>query len=427
MLPLQLIDHQVIQRNDAQSARVLYEVPADTRGTEAVGPNQPTIAGEVAGGVGQLTLPVGGPYDVLSVTPSGDREVLARDVLVGDLWLMAGQSNMMGAAPMHDLLEPDPSLRVLDLLRVWRPAAEPLHHLLTDEVPHRGVGLGSSFGNAMIAATGVPIGLIATAQAAVSLEDWSADHRGAPDGSLYGFMLQTVAMTGGRVAGVLWYQGESDAAEARHGDYAPRLRRFIACLREDVGGPQLPVHVVQLSRVVGESRGDVPAAWMAIQRIQSDLANTGATSATATIDLTLHDAIHLDVPGQRRLGRRLARAALGQPMPHLERAEIDAHNDRCLRVHVGGTIGALSPTNRIAGFSVRDAQEHDLGLIIEAAVAPDDIAVVNLRLRRPLLPGEWLWYGHGTDPHVNLVDAADAALPVFGPILSLPGTSKLLS
>jgi sialate O-acetylesterase len=34
----------------------------------------------------------------------------------------------------------------------------------------------------------------------------------------------------------------------------------------------------------------------------------------------------------------------------------------------------------------------------------------------PLPPGTVLWYGWGLNPYCNVTDAADAALPAFGPL-----------
>ena len=41
----------------------------------------------------------------------------------------------------------------------------------------------------------------------------------------------------------------------------------------------------------------------------------------------------------------------------------------------------------------------------------------------PLPPGAKLWYGWGSDPYCNLVDDANMAAPVFGP-MEIEGVSS---
>lgn len=90
-----------------------------------------------------------------------------------------------------------------------------------------GFGLGVSFGNAMARATGREIALIPTALGGSSLEQWRPS--GAPGGgpTLYRGMIERVARARAtaniELAGLLWYQGESDGTVEAPVSYGARF------------------------------------------------------------------------------------------------------------------------------------------------------------------------------------------------------------
>ena len=64
-------------------------------------------------------LPVGGPYELED----------AQDILVGDLWVLAGQSNMEGVGDLVDVETPISHIRSFQSREEWGTAEEPLHWL----------------------------------------------------------------------------------------------------------------------------------------------------------------------------------------------------------------------------------------------------------------------------------------------------------
>ncbi len=57
-------------------------------------------------------------------------------------------------------------------------------------------------------------------------------------------MLRQVKLAGGKVRGVLWYQGESDAGRRRiEGVLQRSSPTFIAAVRSDLGQPDLPFYL----------------------------------------------------------------------------------------------------------------------------------------------------------------------------------------
>ena len=152
-------------------------------------------------------------------------------VFVGDLWVLAGQSNMQGVGDLIDVTPPHPRVMMLGMDGKWGQAEEPLHWLVDSPDPvhsgdpktreersaqehktrTKGAGLGLPFAVAMVESTGVPIGLVACAHGGTSMEQWNPAKKEEGGKSLYGSMLRQVQLAGGKVKGVLWYQGESDA------------------------------------------------------------------------------------------------------------------------------------------------------------------------------------------------------------------------
>lgn len=187
------------------------------------------------GWAGELKdVPQGGPYSV-EVRVAGSTSVDAvKDFFVGDLWILAGQSNMEGVGDLVDVEASDPRIRSFDQSDRWVLANEPLHQLVNaaDRVHWRknkegvakklegqeleqyvaerkkGAGLGLPFAKEMLRRTGVPIGLVPCAHGGTSMEQWSPALRDKQGDSLYGATYRRFLAVGSKVRGVLWYQGE---------------------------------------------------------------------------------------------------------------------------------------------------------------------------------------------------------------------------
>ena len=168
-------------------------------------------------------LPAGGPYEItLRVRDQGavSGTCAVRDLLVGDVWLLGGQSQMQGAGffSENSRLEPHAQVRALYMDDRWDVARDPLHNLeaAVDPVramidggpptcePFRQQGPGFSFGLDMQRRAGVPQGLIPCAHGGTSMRQWDpadVEHGGR---SLFGAMVRRLRHAGGRVRGAIW-------------------------------------------------------------------------------------------------------------------------------------------------------------------------------------------------------------------------------
>jgi type 1 glutamine amidotransferase len=429
-------------------------------------------------------VPTGGPYTI-NVRVGKESQIIASTigpVFVGDLWVLAGQSNMEGVGDLVDVTPPHQSVMMLGMDGKWSRAEEPLHWLVDSPDPvhsgdpktraarsaqthkgrNKGAGLGLPFAAALTSATGVPIGLVACAHGGTSMEQWNPAKKDEGGNSLYGSMIRQFQLAGGKVKGVLWYQGESDAGGEAAKSYSQVFSRFIAAVRSDFGQPELPFYFVQIGRFVraGDSKG-----WNTVQEAQRLLPErVPNTAVVSVIDLELDDLIHVGTQGLKRAGQRLARIAerelfgqVGATTPTFERVTKGTPNTLVVKfkgVNMGtpgpyrgrpmmGTMGGLGgaggmastmsinpvtpfslgesagiglkPERHIAGFSIRKDDGAEIPMIFEAVVGKARDTVV-LKLNGAVPPKSALWYGYGMDPYCNLIDGLDMAVPVFGPI-----------
>ena len=406
-------------------------------------------------------VPTGGPYTLRMQAfkvglSSGDAPAAAEltigPLFVGDLWVLAGQSNMQGAGNLLDVTPPDDRVQSLGMDGVWTRAEEPLHWLEDSPDPvhsadpasrearskhehltrTKGAGLGLPFGVALAEATHVPIGLLPCAHGGTSMAQWDPAKKGEGGNSLYGSMIRQIGLAGGKVKGILWYQGEAEANPAFSSTYPATFAAFIAAVRADLGQPDLPFDLVQLGRF---AQGGDPQYWNAVRETQRLLPHSVAgTAVVPAVDLGLDDLIHIGTPGLKRLGERLAKVVLreqyGNPAgktpldldgvskgpPGILRVRFKGVNRR---VEGGREVG-LRSAGRLGGFSIRNADGSEVPQIYEAKVDPQNPDTVLLKLdtiiAKGLPEGAKLWYGWGYDPYCNLLDAEDMAAPAFGPI-----------
>jgi sialate O-acetylesterase len=403
-----------------------------------------------AGWSGTLAgIPQGGPY-AIEVRVAGTTTVdSVKDLLVGDLWLLVGQSNMQGVGNLADVEQPDPRIRSFDQADRWVLATEPLHTLVNaadrvhwnkdkDGNPRKlegqeleqyvanrkkGAGLGLPFAKAMLQRTGVPIGLLPNAHGGTSMDQWSPELRDKMGDSLYGATYRRVLAAGGKVRGVLWYQGESDANPKVVGAYAEKFEKLIAAFRSDFQQPELPFYYVQIGRHVAYTN---QAEWNTVQEAQRKLeSRVPKVGMVPAVDLSLHDGIHISTPDLKRIAVRLANQVSHDLHPDLPKFQPYKRGPRPvtaklegqeLRVLFAEVNGKLMASGRVTGFSIHGPDGTPVPAIFHAEIDPRDSNSILLHIGGKLPPGATLHYGAGRDPYVNLNDELDMGVPAFGPL-----------
>ncbi len=203
------------------------------------------------------------------VIRSGDGKVSLANVLVGDVWLCSGQSNMQlplgdaaGGAEFANAHGKNPLIRLLVVPKLF--AAEPRDaqtgHWATvspdaaQQFSAVGFGFGASLAESP-ALRGVPIGLIDSSFGGTTVEAWipAGDLKPFDPGNLgnsmfgkptehYNAMVRP--LTPLAIRGVLWYQGESNSD--RPVIYGKLLDTMILAWRREFHERDLPFIVIQL-------------------------------------------------------------------------------------------------------------------------------------------------------------------------------------
>ncbi|MGE9297280.1 MAG: sialate O-acetylesterase [Puniceicoccales bacterium] len=445
--------HQVLQRIGTQGANL--KLMGKTESSEAITVSVNDAKGALAG-LANLTanldgqggfevslsnIPVGGPY-TLTITQGLDNVEIS-PFFCGDVWVLAGQSNMQGVGSMSQPAEPHPLVQVFSMRRVWRLAEDPLH--IRQESPDpchnlgaqftdaegesyrksapTGVSAGIYFAREMIDRTGVPQGLIATAHGGTSMAQWSPERAELEGDSLYWSMVESVRQTGQPVTGMLWYQGESDTSDEPSAVYTERMQALVAASRRDLNAPELPWVIVQIGRVYGSQN---TIAWNSIQDQQQHLPDVIPNlQLVASIDLPMDDMIHIGSTGFPRLGKRLATVAHGMidpqapalRSPQVDFVEkVDSGDGICRYAVHFKHANELKSEGRPHGFALIDQYGKELPLIYKITLSGNTVLLDLFPAVSIYVSSCQLSYGHGTTPYCNIVNEHDLPVPVFGPI-----------
>ncbi|KAI9361451.1 SGNH hydrolase-type esterase domain-containing protein [Pilaira anomala] len=403
---------------------------------------------------------VGGPYTIDS----------KKNVMVGDVWVLAGQSNMRGAGYFKDpwsnqdveKLIYNSNFHLFDTKEKWNIAKDPIHQLsqsirkvnkkISDPTvsnPNlslvRGGSMALSFAKKYQELMRpqfpmLPIGLIASAHGGVSLDQWSTtllrDTDGWKNDTLYGAMLGRIeSSTSGtnKIAGILWYQGESDTRDSTAAvTYKPRMASWIQNVRNDLKSTDLSVIQVQIAREF--TTLDVDSNWNSIRQAQAELMDK-RIGTVSSLDCPLDDSVHLSLTGEYIMGKRVAMAAkaamnnqastvspqiLKSSIKYEEKVVSGSSKTYALKLsfsNLGG--GQFESVDSPEGFSLRDENGVDQELIYRTAFYENN-KVVRLLLTESVKKLSkktlYLYYGYGKNPVCNLVSTSGMGLLAFGPI-----------
>ncbi|QDT75138.1 sialate O-acetylesterase [Lacipirellula limnantheis] len=332
-------DHMVLQRDvklpiwgHAQpGAKVEVQLAGATKEATADADGKWTVSfGPLKAGGGPLELSV----------KSGDDAVHMTDVLLGDVWVASGQSNMEWPMKATNDAESEiaaadwPEIRIVDVPNVVADA--PLDSFKSagwQPVKPENIGDFSAvayfFGRDLHKELNVPIGLIGCNWGGTQMEAWTsrealessetfkdalawADKEPATEeekkqrndrpmdkpASLFNGMLSAVIPYG--IRGAIWYQGESNAG--RHGQYAELSKLMIADWRNRWGQGEFPFLLVQLA--AWEPGGD---NWPPLREAQTETLESPNTGMAVTTDIGDPQDIH--PRNKQDVGKRLALAA----------------------------------------------------------------------------------------------------------------------
>ncbi len=340
-------------------------------------------------------IPAGGLYRIETcASPLGNlalewsvRGDMIHHIGVGDLYVIAGQSNSAGYGkdPIFD--PPELGVHLFKNSGKWDLASHPMNestntiHVENREVANPGNSPYLSFAKQLKRELGYPIGLIQASLGGSPLSAWDPEE----DGILYRNMMQIIRSQGNKIKGILWYQGCSDACEGLCDTYLERFKSMVTQIREDLKDESLPVLTVQLNRFVTPVVGNENIYWGKVREAQRQAAkqihNVFIISST---DSTLSDLIHISSVSNLVLGERFAAVALkhlyqrsyGFDAPDLMAARIADKNTITLSFdHVCDRMYSFDISAEALAISVED----ELGFItIQSYTASKNMLTLTL-------------------------------------------------
>lgn len=274
-------------------------------------------------------MPAGGPH-TLTVT-AGSESVSRTDVLIGEVYIAGGQSNMqLHVEDTVDIQPVDrPQLRYFREPHYYREdrtagCDEPCWQPFTKEQMPGFSAVGSSFALHLANELPVPIGIVSCNTGASRVDAWTApeitqtpeyqrlvsephpdyeNYRFNQDNWLYWHkLLPIVPYT---AAGVLWYQGESNRGRAEAPYYDQLLAKMIENWRA-LWQEELPFYLVQLMPYAdGAACADLASIRLAQERASRQIPHTAMVTLVETGESHEIHPTHKDT-----VGHALANAVL---------------------------------------------------------------------------------------------------------------------
>nr|WP_321408568.1 sialate O-acetylesterase [uncultured Carboxylicivirga sp.] len=278
----------------------------------------------------QIQTPkAGGPYEI---TIQGYNLLTLKDILIGEVWLLSGQSNMEWTT-RGGIIGKEEAVKEADLpnIRLFtvtpRTALNPTHdvsgewNVCTPETMLDFSSVGYFFGKKLQENLDVPIGMICSSWGGTPVEVWMPEEVLEADSQLItsakslqpvpwgpvepgrAFNAMIAPMMPFQFAGVLWYQGEANTANPS--TYTAMLQTMIKSWR--VGFEKdFPFYFAQIAPWNGYGG----TSGVEIREAQGKALSLAKTGMVMTSDIG--DTIDIHPRNKKDVGLRFANLALNQ-------------------------------------------------------------------------------------------------------------------
>ena len=364
----------------------------------------------------------------LVVSSSAGKKLEIGNVLVGQVWLCSGQSNMAWPVSRAKNFKAEqaaakyPQIRMLTVARRGAPAP-------TDNCgghwavcsPETVAGFSATayfFGRKLHKELNVPVGLINSSVGGTAIELWTPKAKATPpapkrplsrrelrarrgrggSGGLYNGMIAPLAPYA--IRGAIWYQGEANAS--RGGPYGKQLTTMIGAWRELWGQGDFPFLWVQLPNFRKPQTAPCePDGWVSVQEGMFKALAIPNTGMAVTIDIGEAGNIH---PGNKQdVGKRLALWALGTTYgksgvysgPLYTSMKIGGDKIVLSFDHVGGGL-QVRDNGELKGFAIAGANKKFVWA--RAKIVGDTIEVTGVTAPKAVR------YAWAPNPKCNLVN-----------------------
>ncbi len=334
----------------------------------------------------KLTTPVaGGPY---KLHVQGSSELEYHDILIGEVWLCSGQSNMempLKGKPNEPINGSQEAILTAnqDRIRVFQVERNPSNTPI-DSVNGQWIASNTStagefsatayfFAKKLQATLDVPIGLIVTSWGGSSAEAWTdaptlesftdavdqlkrAKNVQQQPSQLYNGMLHP--LIGYTIKGAIWYQGESNRNRAS--EYDQLVTAMVTSWREQWNQGDFPFYYVQIAPFNYGKKTNAAYLREAQLHTMQTLKNSGMA---VTLDIGDANCIH---PREKKtVGERLAYWALSKDygFPHLEatgpiyKSHTIIDGNKISILFDGAPMGINSFGKELSGFTIAGADK----------------------------------------------------------------------
>jgi sialate O-acetylesterase len=378
------------------------------------------------------------------------------DILIGEVWLCSGQSNMefslksaqTGKQAIATSDHPDIRLCIISN----RPAQQPMEDrqatwlVCNPQTSGKFSAVGYFFGETLHAAIKSPVGLIESAVAGTPAQSWTPLEALQSDPALkhYADSYQTAVQSpkfdagvpsslyNGMIAplqpmaikGVVWYQGESNTNNCD--EYRDLFPTMIRAWRTHWNQGDFPFIFVQLPPFGKPEPATQPSDWSFMREAQTAALQLPATAMAVTVDLGGKRMI-LHPPNKYNFGVRLALAAqniaYGMNVPYqgptFDSMTVEGNK---LRLHfkeaTGGLVAHAAPTenpadppptpaDQLLGFQIAGPDQKFLPAT--ATIDGQTVVLSNDSIPSPVAAR----YAWEQNPKANLYNAAGLPAGTF--------------
>lgn len=276
------------------------------------------------------TPAAGGPYEIRL---KGSNEIVLKNILIGEVWLCSGQSNMEFSYynGIRQIAEELPvcnnnNIRFFNIPKTTATYPQddcPATWEVCDSNSLKSFSaVGYFFGLKLQQSLGVPVGLINASWGGTPAEVWAPEHLITDQPQLaaaaarlvpaawwphkpgYAYNAMISPLLNFNIKGVIWYQGEANVKTAA--TYTPLFTGMIAAWRAAWNKP-LPFYYVQIAPFAYEKENE-SALLREAQTRSSVLPGTGMVVISDVTD----NVKDIHPQDKRTVGNRLAAWALGE-------------------------------------------------------------------------------------------------------------------
>lgn len=222
----------------------------------------------------------------LTITTSLKSETATKsyaNILIGEVWLCAGQSNIggkLGRAAAGSTL-PDGSILTGNYPALRQTGGPGPWLVCSPETVDQFKKVGFHFGRPVQQEIRIPVGIISAAVGGSSIETWLNQ----PPQPASNYEKLIAPLVGYGIRGIIWYQGEGNEKDGR--TYLPKLLSLIRGWRDVWKQGDFPFYFVQIASI-GESPADQPAGGdgrAEIRNAQFEALSVANTGMAVTIDI----------------------------------------------------------------------------------------------------------------------------------------------